>query len=594
MTEKPLRVEAAMFRRPPSLDRMLPELRAIRRDMAGFARRRVVRQMLAACEKAADRVRQIPPLTHSLYAEYGRSGSRAAFDAAYHAKRQQMGIAALLALFGREREWIELLQDYVWSVCEETTWVPPEHASSAPIDLFAAETAFCLAEIASVFTETFDAEVTSRVREEVDRRVLTPYLDAGWSPWWQDGHNNWSGVCNGAVGAAFLYVERRPVRLARAVNKVLRLLERFLERAFAPDGGSSEGLLYWQYGLVNVVAFSELLRRRTGGRVDFLSRPKLRAVARYPLAVLVAPGRCYSCSDCSVEARVHPGMVSRLAERTGARALLSVLTPEGVAVGPGDFRWSLRNLLWWDGRTRAGLRLDDRVLPATAVARMVSPRQKVAVMAKAGHNGENHNHNDVGSFAVYVDGEPLICDPGVGLYDSAYFGPRRYENPMCSSYGHSVPRISGALQKAGREFRGRITRFDVDGRSKELRVELAGAYGLPALRKLDRTISVETRGPTAGRMTLSDSFAFVGKPLEVEEAFVTWGRARVGGSSARIRGAAGGLRLRIVEPAGARFRVEEVPVRTAHSTRPSTLRRVSATLPAGATGFRMEIKAEPG
>ena len=32
------------------------------------------------------------------------------------------------------------------------------------------------------------------------------------------------------------------------------------------------------------------------------------------------------------------------------------------------------------------------------------------VAAMGGHNAENHNHNDVGSFMVYADAEPLLID----------------------------------------------------------------------------------------------------------------------------------------------------------------------------------------
>jgi hypothetical protein len=40
---------------------------------------------------------------------------------------------------------------------------------------------------------------------------------------------------------------------------------------------------------------------------------------------------------------------------------------------------------------------------------------------KGGNNGESHNHNDVGSFIIYTDGEPLFIDPGVGEYTAKTF-----------------------------------------------------------------------------------------------------------------------------------------------------------------------------
>ena len=36
------------------------------------------------------------------------------------------------------------------------------------------------------------------------------------------------------------------------------------------------------------------------------------------------------------------------------------------------------------------------------------------VAAKGGFNNESHNHNDVGTFSLYVNTIPVIIDAGVG------------------------------------------------------------------------------------------------------------------------------------------------------------------------------------
>src|SRR5665811_67811 len=47
--------------------------------------------------------------------------------------------------------------------------------------------------------------------------------------------------------------------------------------------------------------------------------------------------------------------------------------------------------------------------------------------AKGGSNGEGHNHNDVGSFMLYFNGDPVMIDVGVGTYTSKTFSPQRYD-----------------------------------------------------------------------------------------------------------------------------------------------------------------------
>jgi hypothetical protein len=69
--------------------------------------------------------------------------------------------------------------------------------------------------------------------------------------------------------------------------------------------------------------------------------------------------------------------------------------------------------------------------------------------AKAGHNAESHNQNDVGSFIVALDGRPLIIDVGVGVYTRQTFGPGRYEIWTMRSSWHNVSEVDQVLQAAG-------------------------------------------------------------------------------------------------------------------------------------------------
>lgn len=44
--------------------------------------------------------------------------------------------------------------------------------------------------------------------------------------------------------------------------------------------------------------------------------------------------------------------------------------------------------------------------------------------AKGGFNNESHNHNDVGTFSLYVNTIPVFIDAGVGTYTKQTFGKR--------------------------------------------------------------------------------------------------------------------------------------------------------------------------
>ena len=81
------------------------------------------------------------------------------------------------------------------------------------------------------------------------------------------------------------------------------------------------------------------------------------------------------------------------------------------------------------------------------------------VAAKGGHNGESHNHNDIGNFIVYADGEPEIIDVGNCVYTAKTFGAERYELMNTRSKNHNVPLIGG-------RFAGVSTRRKTYGRMK--------------------------------------------------------------------------------------------------------------------------------
>ena len=331
------------------------------------------------------------------------------------------------------------------------------------IDLFCAETGASLAETIHLLGDRLAPEVVQHVRQEVERRIFKPYLAYGRKHWWYRGALNWNGVCNGSIGLAFLRLERDPQTLAEAIEQVLEGFDAYIATGFEADGGSIEGIGYWNYGLMYYVTVAELLRERTGGKLDLLAAPRLRDIARYPLAAALSPGRYLNFGDAEEPTALSPGVVQRLAERTGVDDLRGLISgpraPEGRGVPTAKLAIVLRDAAWWDGVARpfpAAAR-QDATLPDSGVIRLTGQTtdgRPVALATKAGHNDGHHSHADVATFILHVDGESLLCDPGRGKYSKEYFRLPRYENIFCNSFGHGVPVIGGRLQAPGPEFGG--------------------------------------------------------------------------------------------------------------------------------------------
>ena len=110
---------------------------------------------------------------------------------------------------------------------------------------------------------------------------------------------------------------------------------------------------------------------------------------------------------------------------------------------------------------------------------------------KGGNNGENHNHNDVGSYVVVSGGRAVLLDPGSEIYTARTFSRDRYESPVLSSFGHPVPLVAGRLQRTGAAARGRVVRTDFTDEQDTLVLDIASAYDEPALSAPDAHLRLQ-------------------------------------------------------------------------------------------------------
>jgi hypothetical protein len=297
---------------------------------------------------------------------------------------------------------------------------------------------------------------------------------------------------------------------------------------------------------------------------------------------MLSPGRFANFSDSDEQTSFSPGVVARLAERTGQAEAIKVLAGPGAQTTlPWRLPMALRTMLWWDGDHAEDVTISDAQLPEVGFARLVAEApagMPVVVAFKAGHNAENHNQNDVGSFIVHVDGETFLCDPGRGLYSRQYFSDARYDNIFANSYGHSLPVVDGALQAAGREYAGEVLTFAPDADPKAIVAEIGDAYPVDALEGLSRTLTLDAEGDGAGTVTLTDAFAFGAEAGAVQGALVTWLDVEVEGATAVIHGTTCDMLLTIEAPGGASFDLEVLSEASEANRKSGILKRLTVDL----------------
>lgn len=144
------------------------------------------------------------------------------------------------------------------------------------------------------------------------------------------------------------------------------------------------------------------------------------------------------------------------------------------------------------------------------------------VAAKGGYNAESHNHNDMGSFSLYLNETPLIIDAGVGTYTRQTFSDERYSIWTMQSNYHNLPMINGIAQSPGATFRSRNVSFDA---SKSIfSLDLAGAYPAEAaVEKWQRSYRLETKEG----LIIEDVFKLKSIQASNQLNFLTWGKPEI-------------------------------------------------------------------
>jgi hypothetical protein len=500
-------------------------------------------------EAAADRGKPWPRTLLSDYARYWRDGVRTAYEDPAGEVRRRTRAAVLAAVLTQGS--VDEAADGLLLLCEQTTWCWAAHESFATarnevlgdpdepcLDLGAAETAEILAWADLVLGPALDERVPGlrrRMRREVRQRVIQPFLtDRRWHWLGLDGHlHNWNPWIHGHVLAAALFLEHDPLEVT---DLVVDGLDRYL-KAMPADGGCDEGYAYWWNGPARLAEALELLDRITEGAFAPWSCTPLSELARYPQRMALGDGWYVNVGDGP--ARPDPNQPWHVLHRWGrrhedpdvmAQAAAHRDQPIAPAAGLGRALTGLTDDIWWNAG-KAELPLPKSTwLPDVQL--FVARDNGLVLAIKGGHNDENHNHNDIGSFIVALDSTPVLIDLGQPTYTALSFSDRRYEQWVVQSGWHNVPVIDGHEQQPGAQFRA----TELAVRENSLSLQLSHAY--PHAPDYRRTATLEDVITVAdeweGDHQVEQHFVIAGTPLSLDphqlvvqtlagaEAWISW------------------------------------------------------------------------
>ena len=458
-------------------------------------------------EAEADLNRDIPALPLSLYRAYRENGSTVAYGAPY-CERMYMALRLTVAeIINDDKRYVDKLLDVVWAMLDESTWVLPEHVVHTPnqathytkvpgavgdlyphgLELGACYRGALIALVYSFVKDKFDEIsplINERIIYELKNRIINPFLEHRflWSGYTGTRVNNWCPWNIVNILTVFSLIEEDTKKREEAVRLSLEFLDNFINE-YGEDGGCEEGPTYWNAAAACLFDSLELLEDLTDGYINVYDEPIIRAMGEYEARVNISGLRFVNFADSHSRISLDGDMLHRYGEKCSSDIISSL----------GDSMYKYEDVIF-------DIKLPYRTLRSITTPRkyvsdskpcaatdtylgnikvMVlrdskTPSEGMFLAMKGGHNAEMHNHNDVGSFIVYKNGEPVLIDAGVGTYTRQTFSKDRYKIWSMQSLYHNLPSFDGVGQLNGAQFRSKNEVYDKDARS--LTLDITEAY----------------------------------------------------------------------------------------------------------------------
>ena len=482
----------------------------------------------------------VPKLTDEVYLDYSRTGDRRRGEAVQGSRSNRLADFTLAECLENQGHFIRPLVETIDAIDAERTWMMPAHdgnlqdfyGESVDLDLRATALAWDLATADYLLGDRLPAATRAALRANIQRRVLQPFraMVEGRRPenFWLHARYNWNSVCLAGVLGAALAVDESPAERAWFVAATTDYAHFYLD-GFAPDGYCYEGIGYWNYGFGHYAMLCELIRQATANRLDPLANPAALPPALYGFRTEILNGIYPTISDAAPGGKPDPKFVRFLDERLGLNLPAPAATSfsgyvDGLAESamfnflPEPLPVVQHETITPDSPLRTWFPLGG-----VLISRPAPGASPFAVAIKGGHNGENHGHNDLGSYSVVAGKSVVLCDPGGEVYTKRTFGPHRFESKVLNSYGHSVPLVAGVLQSSGPAAQATVLHTDFTPAADTLSLDLKSAYAVKDLQRLERTYVYHRTEPAS--FTVTDEVAFA-RPEHFETALITWGDIR--------------------------------------------------------------------
>ena len=483
----------------------------------------------------------MPPFVDSLYLHLNKTEIRLPGENMMNARYQYLWRLVLAECLENKRRFIPAICEGVEELCRQKPWSIPAHdrnlhnyhGTDYYVDLVVATAGNTLAQCIYLLDDRLPAETKALAMCAFREKVFRPIyrcLEETKPFYWFTVTNNWNSVClAGVTGAALALLQDKEERayFVAAAEKYYV----YGMKGYSDDGYCSEGVGYYNYGFCSFILLREEICRATKGKIDFFRTPKFARIAQYGKKIQIMNQVCPAYADC--RAGVSPSwFITNYCDN-----VLGTAPYEEKYEIPGMDNLSLHTIgmfphqAWKVEMTpeiQEVLKAEaDELHSCYDEAGIIISRPatgstcRLGVSVKGGHNAENHNHNDVGSYAVVMGSQTMAGDMGGPFsYPGDYFSGNAYKYPIKNSFGHPVPFINGQCQVSGKKAQGVVLKKELTGGTDIFQIDYTSAYAtaVPELEKLIRTFTYNRAGE--GTFVIEDRFEAV-SGISFETAITT-------------------------------------------------------------------------
>ncbi|MNG65103.1 Heparinase II/III-like protein [compost metagenome] len=459
-------------------------------------------QVIAKGDKALDYQWQVVKATD--YLEYERSGNRGMMEKPMNENCTALTNLLLAELAEGKGRYIDQILNGTWHMTEMSTWSLSAHLPafqsskrSLPqerthvIDLMAGDVGSLLSWIHYFFRDTFNSinpEISLRLKQHIQQRIIQPYLDRN-DMWWQGFElkgnqlvNNWNPWCNFNVLTCLLLIEDNPDVQLTGIYKTMTSVDRFIDY-IKKDGACEEGPSYWGHAAGKLYDYLKILSMATQNKISIFDKPLIRDMGEYIAQSYIGGDRwVVNFADASAKGGGDPLLIYRYGQDVHSTEMMQFARYMTDLGGKGaDFRPS-RDIFRAFEYLRCFPQLQhiQAALPQNAfkwypeTQFLYLKKEGFFFAAKGGFNNESHNHNDVGSFILYQDQQPLFIDAGVGTYTKKTFSDDRYSIWTMQGAYHNLPQINGNDQAFGKEYKAENVVFLPE--QNQFQLDIGNAY----------------------------------------------------------------------------------------------------------------------